>query len=418
LKPLTQIEKRFLPSGSQNGNENPIWFWVIIVLSFAMGFLIVKDMPHRADEGFHAPQIGQFLNGEFSGTGHVASLLGYHVVMAGVMTVLGIESLASARFISLSFCLWVPVLAYWIATEFRHARAIRVALMVTFLPMVFPLMFLIYTDIWSLILILAMVLAVQKEKIGWAGILAVGAFLVRQTNILWIGYAACLAAMPYVGARLKSINWDGFLKSIWPLVLVMGGGCLFFIWNGGVSVGDHSNQSQPGNLTNIPFFMVTFGILFWPFAVDELFRRVPSWKELCSWMVCWLGSFGFAWWFRHSDHNYNSRGLDDYIHNQLLFCFQDTLWGKMLWGVGILATIVITARIGLKGNRFQIFWFFSYLSVALMPLVEFRYQVPALALFVILREPSGRHLETWNIAWLIFISLLMLGIIRVGTFFL
>ncbi|MEM1159013.1 MAG: hypothetical protein AAGH72_12250 [Verrucomicrobiota bacterium] len=287
--------------------------------------------------------------------------------------------------------------------------------------MIFPLMFLLYTDLWSLGILLLMLWFSFAGKHKSAAIVAVLAVLTRQTNLIWVGYAVCLAIFKANENKLPELSWKSImqlLSLLWPYGTVfLGFGC-FFIYNGGIAVGDQTNQSESLNLTNVSFLLITVGWLFWPVSVAEAWKNKPGRKELLIWIGVWLALALFAWFNRHSSHNYNSPGLDFYIHNQLLYFWADHPVGRILALLGLFSAIILVARTKLAMNPCGLFWVISMVSIALMPLVEFRYHVPILALFLILRDFTGTCMARWNVVWLAGLSAILFFLTHQGLAFL
>ncbi|MEM1159014.1 MAG: hypothetical protein AAGH72_12255 [Verrucomicrobiota bacterium] len=384
---------------------------IVVLLCY---FGVNQNTVYLCDECYHGPRIGYFLEGDFSRKGDLAMLWGYHTIIAIIMALIGGESVEAARTISLMGATLVPVLVYFLSLKRGEgAEAQMKAAIVICLPMVFTLMFYLYTDVWSMGAHLAMMLLLFSGKHKWAAVVAVLAILIRQTNMIWVLYAAVLVGLIFWKDMLQKYDlWkrrNEVIGKIWPYALVLMGFVFFVLWNGGVAHGDRENQSSVLNPTNLPYLLVSIGVLFWPIVIDEIARRRPTRDEIIKWCAIWLCFMGISWVFRHSEHPYNGAGVYFYIHNHLLYFWADHPGGRCMAAFALGVTTIFLCRGRYTMNPYGWLYVISILSVVCMPVVDSRYQMSTLAMLIILRQMRCSVLAYANIVWLLGLSLIIMS---------
>lgn len=150
------------------------------------------------------------------------------------------------------------------------------------LPLFFTYMFLFYTDVWSLILVVsALILAHESKNHSIIYPLASGALgffslWFRQTNIIWIAFIAAV----YIDKDIKQRNASDYLRAyisntitnfvnLSPFVLNMILFVIFLKVNGGITFGDKENHEVQVHLVQ----------LFYCFVFISCFT-IPSWLSI------------------------------------------------------------------------------------------------------------------------------------------
>ncbi|MBE2204057.1 MAG: hypothetical protein IAE94_06955 [Chthoniobacterales bacterium] len=397
-----------------------VLFWLGIGLALDVAFLMVKDAPLVADEGYHLPQISGFLSGNFEVSPHITVLPVYHAIMAGILKLIGAESVAEARlvtFLGSAASIWFFYLI--VRRLWPEERYLRTAQFV-FLPILFPMHFLIYTDTWALAFVL---IALERGLAGrpWQSAAAITvAVLMRQPNLVWAG-------MIWILLVWKSDSLETTfeaIKSHWyrttlPFVLVFAGFGGFILFNHGIAVGDRNQHEIGFNPANLWFFGLCFFIFFLPTCVGTLLR---FWKPLRKNPI-WAGA-GFATGFSvfmatyHAAHQYNQASLWFYLRNRLLH------WTSRIPAIKVLsflpALIGLTSFVlgPLRERRFHVLIPVSLASIAVMPLIEQRYYLVAFSMFLAFRRLENRSMERINTAAYALCSYVLLEEIAQNKFFL
>jgi alpha-1,2-glucosyltransferase len=150
--------------------RTPWRFFVLLAVSLSSWLIVLVYIhaqhlqAHLVDEAVHVPQIQWFLQGKFVTHPWLAMIPGYHLLIAEIMWMLGLDSVYAMRVISAAFGLFAGYLFYCIRQTLGDSRAHWRAASFFFLPLLFPYYFLVYTDTLSLVLVLASLLAALKQR--------------------------------------------------------------------------------------------------------------------------------------------------------------------------------------------------------------------------------------------------------------
>lgn len=383
-----------------------IVFWLAIGVSLDVAFLMVKDAPLVADEGYHLPQISGFLSGNFETSPHLTVLPVYHAMMAGILKVIGAESVAEARlvtFLGSAVSIWffyLIVLRLW-----PQERYLRTAQFV-FLPILFPMHFLIYTDTWALAFVLIALERTLANRPWQSAAAVLVAVLMRQPNLIWAGMLWILLVwQPDSLHRTWRFITKCWCQTTLPFVLILAAFCGFFILNRGIAVGDKHQHQIAVNPANLWFFGLCFCIFFLPTCLGTLarywkhFRRLPAMTTLG--LAAGLGAFLATY---HASHQYNQASLWFYLRNRALH------WTSRIAPLKVLT--FIPAALGLGGfilcpmqeRRFGIMIPVALISVAVMPLIEQRYYLVPFAILLAFRRLEQKRFELLNTAFYICVA--------------
>lgn len=375
-----------------------IIFWLVIGISLDAAFLMVKDAPLVADEGYHLPQISGFLSGNFETSPHLTVLPVYHAMMAGILKLIGAESVAEARlitFLGSAVSIWFFYLI--VRRLWPDQRYLRTAQFV-FLPILFPMHFLIYTDTWALAFVL---IALERALANrpWQSAAAVAvAVLMRQPNLVWAGMIWVLLVWQPGPLR---VTWH-FLKQSWlqttlPFALIFAAFCGFFVFNRGIAVGDKHQHEIGLNPANLWFFGLCFFIFFLPTCLETFARY---WNHLRGHPVfttlglgAWLGTYLATY---HASHQYNQASLWFYLRNRVLHWTTQTNLLKFLAFIPAFLGLAGFILGPVKERRFRVLIPVSLASIVVMPLIEQRYYLVPFAILLAFRGLEQRKLEWLN----------------------
>ena len=378
-----------------------ILFWLVIGISLDVAFLMVKDAPLIADEGYHLPQISGFLSGNFETSPHLTVLPVYHAMMAGILTLIGAESVAEARlvtFLGSAISIWFFYLI--VRRLWPEERYLRTAQFV-FLPILFPMHFVIYTDTWALAFVLIGLDRALANR-PWQSAAAVAvAVLMRQPNLVWAGMIWFL--MVWQPGPLH-VTWR-FLRECWlrttlPFALIFTGFCGFLIFNRGIAVGDKHQHEIGLNLANLWFFGLCFFLFFLPTCLGTFcryrnhLRRHPAFSTL----GLGLGMSAFLATYRAA-HQYNQASLWFYLRNRVLHWTSETTAVKLVTFLPICFGLAGFILSPMPERRFRILIPVSLASIVVMPLIEQRYYLVPLAIFLAFRNLERGKLEWLNIGF-------------------
>lgn len=401
-------------SGMQKAAE--MLFVACTVLVIALVFLRLVSSSLLYDEVFHFQRIAGLLNGTITLRDWGAMFPGYHLLVAGILKLTGVSSVAAARTVSLLFSLAACGAAYGIAHALDRPSALVRTLQFALFPILLPFFPLIYTDTLSLALLLSALLASLHARSFLSGLLFLLAVFVRQNNVLWapLLFTIALAADPlwnipandvvsWLRAAVKRLQ-DGpalrvLLRTSIPLLLPVIVFALYIAVTGRASLNPALAVSHPFpsfELGNIFFTLFLFTSLFLPLVLararaSALLLRRP-WVLLLLVALFTLFFTGFA-----VDHPANSEPgrLRDTI---LLAADAGGTAGLLFWLTGALAvlTMLVTPL-----SRRSFLWIYplSVLYLAASWLIETRYAIVPLTLFLLLRKPDAWRREVLQVAF-------------------
>ena len=362
-------------------------------------FTLLLSLPHEtADEGFHTPQIWAFFSGDYKIETSLTVLPVYHAIIAGVLKAVGHFSIPFARFVHLCIsCLALPV--FWhICTLLKHPDRDTRTLQFLLMPIILPFFSLIYTDLPALLAILLTVLYTLKKNYAASALFALLAIFMRQTNLIWVAFCGVLIIgehWPHLFVR----RWDSFKQEFLPLFLKLlpyaltsvAAGC-FFYFNGGVAVGDSHQHRISINLSNLYFLLLLCFVFFLPYnlaSTEKIFNLLKDngkiWYGLAMCFVIYMATYS-------NSHQYNSFGLSFYLRNVVLHYTVEFPVAKALTFFPIAWSALafyLLAKESPQKWRMWVLYLFMIISVVPLPLVEQRYYIVALVMFLAFKPSTS-----------------------------
>lgn len=393
------------PEQTGHNDLSPLALFSLLVgVALLLGYSVILHLHGGiGDEDVHRFQINWFINGRIEIFKHVTMIPLYHGLVAFFAKISGLTSLNGLRFVHMLLALGLVPAMYRLVRCFYPDEAISRTLLLMFTPIIFPLFFLTYTDLPSLALVLVMLERAWNRHYFWAGVAALFAVLMRQPNIIWVVFTGCVIALrtfqamslvidirtprsllvlfrrPYVLTTLRKCRW---------LLLVFGLFVIFVLLNGGVAVGDAEQHQVTLNLSNLYFFLLVAFFLFLPFNMEQTSDISRLIREQW-WLLLVLVGFFFIYFNTYSHpHKYNSPELDFYRHNLILYYTSDIRLLRVLSFIPMawmtLSFISAIQKSGYSGVILLMLGF-SLLSFVPLPLIEQRYYLVALTLFLAVR---------------------------------
>ena len=312
----------------------------------------------------------------------------YHVLLAVAERLAGHHSDGLLRHINLAGSLLLPVVVWMMVQRHEPKEAGRRTVQWFFMPLLFPLYFLIYTDVWALIPMLVMQHLALSRRHLLAAIAGLVATLMRQDMIIWVGLAWLIVVLDgfdfgtwrlTTRAQMRSALLRGL-----PLFSILVAFAVFYVWNKGVAVGYRHLNPTTFNPTNIAVFLLCAWAVFLPLNLAALPR---VWRLLRRPLPLLVGGIGFVLYLAlfSNTHQFNGPDLRFYLRNELLVWMTDFRWIRaaayvpMAW---MAATLYVTP---LAEPRLRVLLPVALLSAGLHPLIEPRYYLPALTLFQVWR---------------------------------
>lgn len=357
--------------------------------------------PIVGDEHVHFAQVLRFLAGDFSvDRDYLTTIPGFHLLVAALMWPFDADSIAAARFCNAAFGIAATVAFYALRRRAGHGDGILPTLQFAALPLLFPFFFLAYTDVLSLALVLAATLATISGRHLMAGCVLILAMLVRQNNVVWLGFLGVLAVVP-TWQDLRQREWRKFVARALPYAVGVVAFCVYWRVNGSVSLSAAQARAHPDaamHLGNVYFTLFLAGILL---PLQTLFGLRIFWARVTA--QPWLALlpvvlFAMFWWGFEVDHPYNLIDPQWSLRNQILQASQQQAWLHAVVGL-----ISVMAACGLGSLRLQpkvAAWLYPFSAAFLASswLIETRYALIPMALWLAFREPCGRRTEMLTFA--------------------
>jgi DIE2/ALG10 family len=404
-------ERRLPPVGHQTRAERAVEAGVVLVTCCLALWGLWRARSLGAtlilDESQVLGQVRLFASGRFEllrWPGHqypaAAMFPGFQALLALVAAVTGDASAPSLR----SACFAVSVLSglvvYGLAKELAGPRGAPLrAAQVYLLPVLFPFHCLLYTDGFSLLVTMAALWACVRRAYVAAGALMLASLLVRQTNVVFSVFLCCFSYLEVHGPRLELEPLLSHARRCWLLLAGIAALGIFVLIHGRVGLDDPSQQPLAFSAGNLAMSLVTAAVLFLPLLLADLpglaaFVATHRRAALAVLLVAFATALTYL-----PSHPWNTtRWL---LRNELLLSLLEGPLHRLGFGV-----LLAGAALWLASSPFErpasapalaLFWFLSLAPVAL---VEPRYQIPALVLFLLLRRAAAPAVELTLWGWL------------------
>lgn len=377
-----------------------------ITLACLWALLCLRHGLMVADERIHARQIAMLADGKLEIARKLTMFPGYHVVIAVLARLTGAQGPTAFRTLSALVSLPVIPIFYAIARQLAPRFAAVATLQFTFLPILFPFFFLLYTDAFSLLLVLLSVLLVLRHRRSAAAVVAMLSVLVRQTNIICLAFTLGLAYLEDHGFTLSRRQLGSALRRHVVFVLGLAGFAGFVAVNRGVAVGDRSSHPLKLALGNVYLFLFLSFFLLLPSHLATLKSALAALRDRRVLALALLLYAVFMFTFVN-DHPYNQSsvtahqwseaaklvGEAPFLRNQLLHLATRSALTRTLFFIPVLLSCLVLGKTQLVQPRFLLVY--PLLLVLLTPswLIEQRYCLVPLALLLLARERRSPAIE-------------------------
>ncbi len=370
--------------------------------------------PMVGDEWVHYPQILRFAQGEFSVDRDLLTTIpGYHALIAVFVAATSADSLGAARLFNGIVAISAVVAFHAARRATGHDREPLAIAQFAVLPVVFPFFFLAYTDVLSLALLLGACAATSTRRHVVAGMLLLVSLGVRQNNVVWIGFLGVLAAA-IEGHLPRPRGLSAAARVLAPYAAGVVAFLAFWCINGSISLSTAQATAHPDlsvHAGNIVFTLAIAGALL-PLQVARGLVRAMALLRCRPWLVLiplvLAGTFALGF---SVDHPYNLIDPRWSYRNQLLQAAQTSTAIK-----AALVGLAVAAACGLATARLRppaAGWFlpFALVSLASSWLIETRYAIVPLALWLVFRERDRPAVEAVTfVYWLAASALLFFGV--------
>jgi len=401
--------------------------WLIIIAGLSLSYALLAHSKHQyadalwqaeydglyVDEPFHIAQITKFLNKDFSVAKIVVTMIPtYHFMIHGILYFKNAVTAQDMRFVSfLISILCVPVFFLLARHFWDENTALHRTLQFTFLPIVFFLFPLIYTDLWALLFVLLMLLAALKERVFIAALCGTMAVAIRQPNIIWVGFVWLLLLDDYTFAAIT--KW---LCKTWSFIVLFCAFGVFVVMNGGVAIAAGDLHEIGIYLGNVWFFLLFFFLISLPYVGKWIKEAISlAQKDLLLALIGMGGIWIFILGTYSVEHPCNRSHF--FLGNILFNTTAQNMFTKTLVAVPMAIGLFGFLRTRFAQTRFVWLIPATFVSLLAMPLVTSRYYIVPLSLYLALRNPEDKRSEIIQTCLFIVVSLGIVVVISRKMFF-
>ena len=378
--------------------------WAGFAFVYVTFAILLGSMHPILDEIVHYGQINRFDHGDFRiAYAYLTMLPGYHLVMSSVLWVTGERSLEAARLLNAILGVLAILAFHLLRKRIWPEESSLLTLQFALLPILLPYDFLVYTDVMSLGLVLAATAATVRGRHVLAGALMIAAMSVRQTNVIWLPLLAGIALWPIW--PLPSLRVT--LARTWPLAIGLALFFAYWVWNGHISLSAEQATMHPdfslhiGNLYLALFMCAVFLPLHVLAGLRAFSAEVASRPWLIALPVMALALFLLAF---HVDHPYNLEPQPLFLHNFLVQQCEAHLSVKIVFGLLAVAAACGLAGTPLRPGGAVLLYPLAFVALGAFWMVEHRYALIPMALWLAFRQPLARRIELATTALWLFIA--------------
>lgn len=405
-----ELSTQFSPSVSSPRHWR---FFIMFGLLALFALALHSQMYHynlglMIDEHPHYGQISMFLRGEFKQLPSLTTIPGYHAVCAFIGKYLHLSGPNHIRLISLLIVLASVIVIYFCFRKTVPEAALPRSLAFFFLPVMFPYNFLIYTHSLSMLTVLLGLYFYLDKRLWLCAAMMLLSLLVRQTNIIWV---AAIATMVVIDdwqnqKQLAAYHLRAWTIKLLPFALLFAAFVTFVAINGGVAIGDANRHPVGMSVGNLYFYMVCFFLIFLPIIVKNSKNYWHAIKQRAliriefnnheyklPVSVAWLGGIFFIAYMLLFKvvHPYNF--VPGFVHNTIPLYFTSSTLLKATWILPIFATVIGAFVFKLTRPSAYILYPVFIALLLLHPMIEHRYYIPAMTLWLVFLSHQGKKME-------------------------
>ena len=393
-------------------------FLVLTVCLFILAFVRIKGQILLVDEGNHFDQIMRFVRGEFQFNPILMTIPGYHFFIGIVAKLLKLASISQVRTISLLVNLFAIPLFYVLSKKMDRTYSFLQTMQFIFFPLIFPFYFLIYTDIFSLILILLSFIFVLKKNYTLSGLFCAASLFVRQNNLIWLFF---FNTVLYIQSISFTVEKTSLIKHARKSVFFIGAILLLFVFfmiNGGIVVSGYAKNFVHISLSllgNVYFSLFVSFILFLP-------RQIESFKRIIRLLTTnkYIFLFLFIFYFLYINTFVNDNPFNHatwFLHNAALEYFVRDFITKSFFFLLISYAMMTLVVSPLRVKWGYLLYPFSFVYLLPYWLIEPRYYFIPLTLFLLLVKKMDQKYEHLQLFWFLLLSLYIFeGIVSLKFF--
>ncbi|MCL5798121.1 MAG: Dol-P-Glc:Glc(2)Man(9)GlcNAc(2)-PP-Dol alpha-1,2-glucosyltransferase [Patescibacteria group bacterium] len=385
-------------------NKYQVIVFFFLLLVFATAFRLVENYSEIIDEYYHFGQITRFLGHDFSLELGLSTLPGFHLLVAFILQLLGEKGLPWARFVTFMFNLLTIPVFYAAARKIEEKAAFVRTMQFAFLPIIFPYYPLVYTDIFSLLLVFCALFLALSKKYYLSGIVATLSIAVRQNNIIWLMFINLLTFISESGLKINVQTVRNHIKRSLTFILGALLFILFVLVNHGFATGAKSFQPVTFlNMGNLYFFLFSFSIIMLPQSLAS-FPKIVAFlrKEKKSILLIFIFFLLLLLSFQNS-HPWNQYTY--FLRNKILVAAASSPPLKLLYFIPIVYGFIMFFIVRLQKKEYYLLYPFIILYLLPSWLVEVRYLFIPFAMYLLFRKRLSDRVEKVTAAYFFTLSI-------------
>jgi alpha-1,2-glucosyltransferase len=340
----------------------------------------------------------------------ITNIPGYHVVILLLSKLIyanhaKIPTLQEIRLISLmlsSISIWI---FYLISKKLNHHYPLTRTLQFVFLPITFLYFPLLYTDIFSLLMVLTAFYFTIKKQYKFSALFSFASLLVRQDNIIWVLFIWLYEYISIYGFSVSYKKIIDYIKSTFEYIFIFFAFIAFVFFNKGIAMGDKTSHEAGFYMGNIYFFLAFTAILFLPYLIASVRKfDVSKMKSLLIFGIIPGALIALSFIvFPPAIHPYNLNNLKvTFLRNIIL---RDA-YGQYIW-LYVSAIFIGFMTLFLMKFEKKNYLIFPFTFLALVPslLVEQRYAIVSLVFLLLLHKEYDSGTERSLVPYFLAISL-------------
>lgn len=373
-------------------------FLLLPILVHVFLFFLIKDHGMMMDEHYHFRQIVRFMGGDFTPDPELPMTAGYHFIMAGAGKLLGFENYlyygAASYFRTVSFIFGIlAIILFYIIVKKIDRKSSRIkTLQFSFFPLIFMYFYILYTDIFSLLILFISFLFIINKRIFIGAIIGSLSIWVRQNNLIWLLFFNLLL---YLGEYGYVLNGKSIKKHIQKTSIFLLGPLFFGIYlliNGRLSMGEETYVNftllHPSNIYLILF---SFLVLFFPIVLERLGDVVIYAKKRIVYLIFLLVFAPIFIVSFTNTHPYNQGTF--FIHNAVAVFFTQDVFHKLMLFIFVVLALLGLRIIPLIEREYYLLYIFTLIFLLPLWFIESRYYIVPFSFFMLFRKTESIVVE-------------------------
>ncbi len=391
------------------------WSLIAIIVTTVLSHFFIRGRFFVCDEFRFFGVIYRFLNGSFTYDPMLAMLPGYHAITYLFAKIFQVDTLNGVRLLTTLYGILSALMFYLCAKKLNLQNAPQRTIDYFMLPVLFPFIFLVYTDSLSMLFVLIAFYCYLNSSFTLAAVFCGLGVVVRQTNIIW---AAMIFLMIYIDNYSFSLNMKGIkchIKKCWPFLALALCFVLFVLINGSVAYKDKQAYPLILSVENVFFSLNIFFFLFLPLNIANTRKILTRLKQKPWLLLICFTLFCIYMTMFHPDHVTNKPNF--VLTNIAIKAIKSNLTIKVLNFIPIIwALLSIMVCTFYKKSQYMLYPFWLLLLLPLC-IVDTRYYIPTLTLFLLFKKPEARIIE-WTITAIFYaVSISLFAMIIITDFF-